>query len=345
MLKTKSKLIKILIVLLSLLFIVVIFSLLFGSVEIPPKNVFLTILGKIGLDIPESVSRIESTIIFDIRLPRVLLAAIVGGGLATVGAVMQALFKNPLAEPGVLGWSGGGAFAAVLVIYTGLGQQHFFYLPLAAFTGSLIAAFVVYKISAVNGFIHNATLLLSGIAIGSLFLALTSMIFTLADVWSMREMLFWIMGGFDSTTWIHLYFAAGPVLIGCLGLLIYSKELNAIMFGDETAKTLGIDIQKTKIWLIVLSSLVVGACVSVSGVIVFVGLIIPHLTRLVIGIDNRLLVPASFLTGCLFLPLTDLITRTAIRPEELRISIITSLLGVPFFLYLLRKNRNNFFGV
>jgi len=259
--------------------------------------------------------------------------------------VMQAIFKNPIAEPGVLGWSSGGGLAAVIIIYTGLAQEYFFSLPAAAFLGTLLSAFIVYRIASQNGYTPSSTLLLSGIAVGAFFTALTTLVLTMANVWSMREMLFWIMGGFDSSSWAHVMIAFPPVIIGSAGIMLYARDLNAVLLGEESAKTVGVDVGKTKTRLIVLSSLVVGACVSVSGVIGFVGLIVPHIMRLIVGADHRVLLPVSFLTGASFLAIADLVARTALSPEEIRLGIITSLVGVPFFLYLLRKNRGRLGGI
>jgi len=285
------------------------------------------------------------TIILNIRLPRVFLAILVGGGLSIVGAVMQSIFKNPMAEPGILGWSSGGAFFAVVVIYTGLAHKSILLLPLFAFLGTLLTAFTIYKVATIKSETPNTLLLLTGIAIGSMFVSLISLILIMSDVWSIREILFWLMGGIDSTGWNQVRIAAAPILLGSIAIMFFGRDLNALLISEDTASTLGIDVGKTKVWLFVLSSLIVGASVSVSGVIGFVGLIIPHILRLIIGSDNRIILPVSFIAGGAFLALADLLARTLISPEEIRLGIITSFIGVPFFIYLLRKNRFRISGL
>ena len=331
--------IKYILLALSTFLMVLILCITAGTVNIPLKETFFIFLDKLpGVDSSANFSRSSELIIMDVRLPRVLLACLVGGGLSIVGAVMQAIFKNPMAEPGVLGWSSGGALFAVVVIYTGLEQSSYLFLPVAAFAGTMLTALFVYRISLYRGYIENSTLLLSGIAVGLLFTALIALVLSIASVWSMREMLFWLMGGLDSRTWSHFHIAFYPIIISSVAILYFSKDLNLMLLGDDTARTSGIDPHKTLLTLIALSSVIVGAGVSVSGVIGFVGLVIPHIVRNLTGVDHRRLLPLSFLCGALFLPLADLFARTAVRPEELRLGVVTSLIGVPFFIYLLRSS-------
>lgn len=322
--------------------VIAIVSLLYGTTKIEAVQLISIVVHNLGFDPTAQFTRAQEVVVMNIRMPRVILACIVGGGLAIVGGVMQGIFKNSLAEPGVLGWSSGGAFFAVIAIHTGLAGYHFLMLPLFAFAGTLTAAFLVYAIASEKGYTQSYTLLLSGVAVGALFVSLTTFVLSVADVWSMREMLFWIMGGFDTSSWSHVKLVFLPVLLGSFGILFFARDLNAVLLGEETARTLGVDVHRTKLWLIVLGSVVVGAAVSVSGVIGFVGLIIPHLLRLLVGGDNRVLLPASFFAGAGFMVLTDLVARTLLSPQELRINVITSLIGVPFFLYLLRKSRYSF---
>lgn len=310
-----------------------------GSASIPFHDSLSVIVGKLPWF--EHVGRVEKShelIVWNVRLPRVLLAATVGGGLSVVGAVMQAMFRNPLAEPGILGWSSGGALFAVLAIYAGVHHRGVFLLPLAAFAGTLAAAYAVYAISYYRGFVENTTLLLCGVALGTLFVSLTTFVLSISNAWSMKEMLFWIMGGVDSRTWTHFLMAFVPVSVASAALLLYARDLNAILLGRETAKTVGVDPGKLTKRLIVLSSLIVGASVAVSGVVGFVGLIIPHAVRLVVGVDHRRLLPASLVAGAIFLPVADMIARTAMSPREIRLGIITSFVGVPFFVFLLRRS-------
>lgn len=328
----------------SIIALVVVFfvCLYFGTSHINIQKFFSILMDHAGIKGFHNFRRADEVILIDIRMPRIIIACLVGGGLAIVGGVMQGLFKNSLAEPGVLGWSSGGALFAVIAIYTGLTKFHFLILPASAFLGTLTSALFVYLIAYENGYTRSYTLLLAGVAIGSLFVSLTTFVLSIANVWSMREMLFWIMGGFDASSWTHVKLIFLPVIVSSCGIVFFSRDLNAILLGDESARTLGINIDRTRIWLIILSSVIVGSCVSVSGVIGFVGLIVPHMLRLIVGVDNRVLLPASFFSGAGFMALTDLVARTILSPQELRINVITSCLGVPFFLYLLRKNRKRY---
>ena len=329
-----------------ILFLTLFFCIFAGSTHVPFGNTLLILLNSLGLDLSSAseITRTQEIIILNIRLPRILLAALVGGGLSIVGAVLQAIFKNPMAEPGVLGWSSGGALAAVIIIYTGSAETNIFTLPAAAFAGTLLTAWAIYKIASVKGYTTSSMLLLTGVALNSLFIAVTTLVLSLANVWTMKEMLFWLMGGVDSRGWPHLQISAPVILLSSAFVLLFTRDLNAVLMGEETAKTLGINVKRSQGLLMVLCSLIVGACVSVSGVIGFVGLIIPHLIRLIVGADHKILIPASFLVGAAFLPLADLITRTAAKPIEIRLGITTACLGVPFFLFLLRKHRKKLVG-
>lgn len=310
-----------------------------GTADVPLRDVLCVIADRFfGPAAGCAVERSHELIVWDVRLPRVLLAATVGGGLSVVGAAMQAMFRNPLAEPGILGWSSGGALFAVLAIYAGVHQLWFFVLPVAAFAGTLAAAYAVYRISLHRGFVENATLLLSGVAVGTLFVSLTTFVLSVSNAWSMKEMLFWIMGGVDSRTWAHFAAAFFPVAAASAALLFHAKDLNAMLLGRETAKTVGVDAERTTRRLMVLSSVIVGASVAVSGIVGFVGLVVPHMARLVVGADHRRLLPASLVAGAAFLPLADLLARTAMAPREIRLGIVTSLVGVPFFVFLLRRS-------
>jgi len=332
---------------LSFIFLITAFliSISLGTVDVSVKELFTIFKSLLTGDTLSEPRQNINTIILNIRLPRVILAILVGGGLSIVGAVMQSIFKNPMAEPGILGWSSGGAFFAVIVIYTGLTYKSILFLPLFAFLGTLLTALIIYKVATVKSETPNTLLLLTGIAIGSLFVSLISLILIMSDVWSIREILFWLMGGLDAAGWQQVKLAAAPIIFGSIIIMFYGRDLNALLISEDTASTLGIDVGKTKIWLFLFSSLIVGASVSVSGVIGFVGLIIPHILRLIIGSDNRIILPVSFIAGGAFLALADLVARTIISPEEIRLGIITSFIGVPFFIYLLRKNRFKISGL
>lgn len=280
-------------------------------------------------------------IVLHIRLPRVLVAALVGGGLALSGAVMQALFRNGLADPGLLGVSSGGALGAVIALSFGFASEHIFFLPGMAFLGSLAAVSLVYLLASQRATIPLTALLLSGLAVSALLSALTSFLLSLTrNLFLLRETLFWLMGGLDGRGWEHLRIIAIPVCLGSLLLLTFSRELNILISsGEESARTLGINTKRLTQILLLLTSMITGVAVSVSGVIGFVGLVVPHVMRLLLGPDHRFLLYGSFLGGAIFLVWSDYLTRTLFPLEEVRLGVVTAFVGVPFFLYLLRRER------
>lgn len=287
-------------------------------------------------DIPEP----QQVIVWLIRTPRVLVAALVGAGLAVAGVQMQGLFRNALASPDIVGTSSGGVLGAVLAITTGLATRSIFYLPVMSFVGTLVTLFLVYTIATRRGRTPVSTLLLTGVALNALIGAITSFVISLRWVrWEVaQETLFWMMGGLDSRTWKHVWLALPCIILGLIVALIYSRDLDVLLLGEETALAVGADIEKVKRIILTSSALLTGASVAVSGLIGFVGLVVPHIVRLIIGPKHRYLLPASALTGAAFLILTDILARTIIRPEEIRLGIVTAILGAPFFLYLLLRH-------
>jgi iron complex transport system permease protein len=279
------------------------------------------------------------TIIMQIRLPRILVAGLVGAALGISGAVMQGLFRNPMADPGIIGVSSGGALGAVSAIYFGLAHIHYLLIPVSAFFGAIITAFVVYLLATSRGKTPMATLLLAGIAVSSFLGASTSLILTFSNDNVMREIIFWLMGGLESRNWEHITMILFPILLGTIILFFYARSLNIMLLGEETADSLGVHVNRTKKVLLSLASLITGVAVSVSGIIGFVGLVVPHVMRLLVGPDHRLLLPASVFGGAIFLIGADTFARTVIRPAELQVGIVTAFVGAPFFLYLLRKNK------
>ncbi|MBN1133974.1 MAG: iron chelate uptake ABC transporter family permease subunit [Methanosarcinaceae archaeon] len=278
----------------------------------------------------------HETIIIGVRLPRVLLAAFVGGALSTAGCAMQGLLKNPMADPYIIGMSSGAALGA------SLGFVLMLPVHLMSFMLAVLAIFVVYNISKVGGKVPVDTLLLSGIAIGSLLSAITSMIIFLAQ--SPHKIIFWIMGGLWNASWEELRITSVMIIFGVLVLYRYAWKLNVMLLGEEEAHYLGVDIEHVKRYVLVFSALVTAAAVSVSGIIGFVGLIIPHIMRILVGPDHRILFPASTLMGAIFLVLCDTFSRTIIAPNELPVGVVTAMFGAPFFIYLLRKRRNSLYA-
>lgn len=322
-----------------LLFFTVVGATAVGPVNIPPTTVAKILLGKLPLmdDLfSHSWSSVEESIILQIRLPRILLGVLVGSALAVAGAAMQGLFKNPMADPYVIGISSGAAFGATIAIV--LGVQGIFSVPLMAFMGAIFSAFLVYNIARVNGQMQMETVLLSGIAVAIFFSALTSFFMYVAGE-NLHQIVFWLMGGLWARGWDHVGVSFVPIFIGILGIYVFARDLNVMQLGEESAMHLGIEIEQVKKILLALSSLVAGIAVSVSGIIGFVGLIIPHMVRIMVGPDHRILIPASALVGAIFLILADSVARTIISPAELPVGIITAFFGAPFFIYLLRRKK------
>ncbi|NSW56141.1 MAG: iron chelate uptake ABC transporter family permease subunit [Armatimonadetes bacterium] len=278
------------------------------------------------------------TIVLDIRLPRVLLGCLVGASLALAGAVMQALFQNAMADPYIVGVSGGAALGAVaaMMLNIQLRIAGFTAVPILAFVGALATTVTVYVLAQRGGRVHTATLLLTGIAIGSLVSAVTSFLMLSRDELQ-PGVIFWLLGSLSGRSWLHVYALVPQLVMGLVVAVVMARPLNVLVLGDEAALNLGLDVQRTKRWLLGLSALLAASAVAVSGIIGFVGLIVPHVCRLIVGPDHRVLLPISALAGALLLVLADIPARMALAPTELPIGIITSLLGCPFFLYLLHR--------
>ena len=281
-------------------------------------------------------------VLAEIRMPRLLLGVIAGAGLAICGALMQGLFRNPMADPGLLGVSSGAALGAVLTIVLGSAWSARLTLPLTtwllpvtAFGGGLVSIFIVHRLSVVGGKTDIATMLLAGIAVNAIAGAAIGLLSYIADDVQLRSLIFWSLGSLQITDWRKLAVALVVIVPALLVLPRYANALNANLLGESEAGHLGIDMEKVKRQLIVVVALVVGILVSLSGVIGFVGLVVPHLIRILIGPDHRLLLPASALFGAALLIGADIVSRTAVAPAEIPIGIITALLGGPFFLYLL----------
>lgn len=273
-----------------------------------------------------------------IRWPRLCVAVLVGAGLAATGAVLQAVFRNAMADPGVIGVSAGGSLGAVLVITAGGASVHAWAVPGGAFAAALTAMAVVYRLGTIGGRTAVHTLLLAGVAVGSLCSALVTLVLSLTPLETMQQILFWLMGGLDGSTWMSAAWLAVSVAAGMAIYMAHADALDVMSIGEEQAEGVGVPLQRVKRVLFVTAAVVVGVCVSISGVISFVGLIVPHLVRLWLGPRHRSLVPASALGGAVLVVAADIVARMALRPVELNIGVVTSCLGAPFFLYLLRRH-------
>jgi len=309
-----------------------------GSEKIPPKEINRILIAKLtGEKLLETP---VETIVWDLRLPRILTAALVGASLALAGAAFQGILRNPLADPYIVGTSAGAAVGGVFAIVFKIRGSFFGISMIAvlAFAGALLAMYIVYRISVVGGRVPVETFLLAGVVVGSFLWAMVSFLLTLARQ-NMQEIVFWLMGstgsaGWNGVTMLFIYF-----IIGFAGLIYLSHSLNILTLGDESAMHLGVEVEKVKNLIIIFASLVTAASVASAGLIGFVGLMIPHVVRIVAGADHRILIPTSALTGAIYLMWVDTAARSVISPGEIPVGVLTAIMGAPFFLYLLRKRK------
>lgn len=302
-------------------------------------QIIAIVLHHAGISTDTEITRQQDAVVWAIRIPRVLLATLVGAGLAISGAVLQGIFRNPLADPSIIGVSSGAAFGAVTSIVVGATPLGLMTTPAAAFAGGIITTLVVWSLSRRNGRIDTVTLILVGIALNSMIGAGMGMLNYMADDEQLRSVVFWSMGSLGGATWKSVYATLPLIVLGLIVLPRKARDLNLLVLGEREARHLGVDVDRTRFLLIVVVALTTAAAVAFAGIIGFVGLIVPHMIRLVSGPDHRVLLPASALTGAALLVLTDLLSRTIVSPLELPIGVVTALLGAPFFLFLLLKTR------
>ncbi len=315
-----------------------------GPVQISPLDVYKIILQKIPLvggAIKVDTSPINQEIILLVRLPRVLAAALVGVALSSSGAVLQGLLRNPIADPFIIGISAGASLGAAVAMVTGIGSSIFgllYSVPIAAFISAVGTVFLIYNLSRIGGSMSMLTLLLIGVAITSLFSALVYLIMLITNAQA-QGILFWMFGSLTMASWNYVYMAFPFIIAGLAVILYFARDLNPIALGEEQAHHLGVDTEMLKKILLACVSLVTAAAVSISGIIGFIGLIIPHIMRLLVGPDHRMLIPSSALAGAIVLILCDTLARTVMSPSEVPVGIITAILGCPFFIYLLLRTR------
>jgi iron complex transport system permease protein len=326
-------------ILVSLLVLSIIGAIFFGAYQLGIKEVLSAIFHN-----DNSANRF---LILQIRLPRIVLSALIGAGLAVSGAAIQGLFRNPLADQTLIGVTSGAMLFAVLsIVLSGSILAQFSELfkqstvALAAFIGGLFTTYLIYFLSSSEGRTRVTTMLLAGIAISAFAAAISGIFIYLSDDEQLRDITFWSLGSFSGANWIQVLIVGPIVLLGTIGLVLQSKALNAILLGEKEAVYLGIEVEKVKSRVILLTALVVGVCIAMSGIIGFVGLVIPHLLRLIFGTDYRLLLKSSVLLGAIFLIVTDTLARTIVAPSELPIGILTAMIGAPFFLWLLVKSQH-----
>lgn len=330
-----------------ILIFMTILALTLGSARLSPSQVgrvILEPLAAIGLPVPGTPDPIARQIILAVRLPRIILAILVGAALSIAGVIFQGLFRNPMADPVLIGTSSGASLGATLAMTAGLNLAilHLNAIPAAAFAGSLLTTILVYNLAKTGRNLSMTVLLLAGVAVASFFSAITSTLMVL-DRRQSQNILLWMLGGFSTCRWSDVgaiipYLTAGIVL--CSGFI---RQLDIMLLGEEKAYQLGVNLQLLQKVMIFAASLLVAVAVSVSGTIGFVGLVVPHIVRLVIGPGHKRLLPAAALSGGIFLLAADTLARTILSPQELPVGILTSFLGAPFFIYLLRKSRREVF--
>lgn len=299
------------------------------------------LFGSVSISLARAVGQPSSpdhAILFDARLPRVLMGAVVGATLAAVGAALQALVRNPLAEGGTLGISSGAAFGAIIAIVLsyrfGGGPA---IVPIAGFIAALISTLAVYRLGQMHGRLEPFSLLLVGVILNTFWSALILLVNSVVNLYQTRSIMFWLVGSLEAPTYYEVAAVAVFGAAGFLWLFWHARDMNLLSLGDDPARELGVDVDRARWSIFIATSLMVGAAVSVSGMIGFVGLIVPHILRLAFGADHRLLLPASVLSGAAFLVAADLVARVMIAPAELPVGVITALCGGPFFIYLLRR--------
>jgi iron complex transport system permease protein len=288
----------------------------------------------------------DEVIIFQIRMLRVVAGALVGAALATAGVLFQGLLRNPLADPYIIGTSGGAALGAVLamIVPVGLAFAGMGLVPIAAFCGALLTVMVVYNIARVGGRTPVVSMVLAGFVVSAMLVAVMSLLITLSDMLQLKlhSVFFFLMGSISAQEWSQIAVIAPFILGGIVAARFFALHLNAFALGEEGAAYLGINVEREKVLILALASLLTACAVSLSGLIGFVGLVIPHAVRLALGPDHRLLLPASALGGAAFLVIADTLARSILAPSEIPVGIFTALVGAPFFIYLLRRNRREY---
>jgi len=336
----------VLLALAALLIFIVLLSIDKGAVEISLAQCLSIIARRIGLQLPWNFTAQQEATLISIRLPRVLLGLLVGAALGISGAAMQGLFRNPLADPSLIGLTHSAALAATMFVVVGDAVSftlppllQLFAFPLAAFVGAFVAALLLYRLATFAGQTVVATLLLAGIAINALAQAFSGFLTFYATDTQIRSLTFWKLGSLGGANWMALVTAAPLILAPVVLLPQLARALNALLLGESEAGHLGFDTERIKRRIVLLVALAVGASVAVTGLIRFIGLVVPHLLRLIVGADHRTLLPGSALLGACLLLAADLVARTIVSPAEMPIGVLTAITGAPFFLWLLLRDR------
>lgn len=310
-----------------------------GAYPIAPADVAGSVLRRLGLSVGTPLDGFAEEVLWQVRFPRIVLGVVVGGALGCAGAVMQGVFGNPLAEPGVVGVSSGAAVGAALSIVVGAGAIGVWATPLAAFVAGLVTTLAVYAMSRRDGRAEVVTLVLTGIAVNALCGAAIGLLTFVSDDAELRSITFWNLGSLGTATWRSVGVVTPLVVASVAMACVVARRLDLLALGEDGARHLGVDVERLRLAMIALVALMTSAAVAVTGVIQFVGLVVPHAIRLVAGPGHRLLLPASVLGGALVLVAADLVARTVAAPAEVPLGVLTALVGAPVFLWLLRRTR------
>ncbi len=322
------------------LLIAVILSIGMGGVNVSPRQIVAILLDHAHIRTNVEYTVQQDSVVWAIRLPRVVLGVLVGAALAVSGAALQGVFRNPLADPGLIGVSSGAALGAVIALGLGITWFGIATTPLFAFAGGVITAVIGYSLARHNGRTEVITLVLAGVALNTFAGAGTAMVTFIANDAQLRAIIFWSMGSLGSATWESVFAAFPFILAGLIASFWWGRPLNLMVLGERQARHLGVDTELIRLTVILLTALMTGATVAVAGIIAFVGLIVPHLVRLVAGPDHRTLLPASALAGALLIVVADLFARTIVSPLELPLGVLTALIGGPFLLFLMMRARS-----
>lgn len=325
-----------------LLGFVLCFSLSAGQYDLGFLQVIAWCAHKLGLPVLENVnvSAQQEAVLMFIRSPRTLVGFMVGAGLAASGTILQGIFSNPLADPGIIGVSSGATVGAVLAINLGVNTVNMFAMPAFAFVGAILAVLLTIGLATRNGRIPVLTLLLSGVVVGMLLGAITAAMLVVMDEYKLQQYLFWTIGSLDYRRWEHVLMGIGPISIGIIIMLLMARHLNVLALGEAEAKAVGMPVVKYRLILLLVAAMTTATSVCISGSIGFVGLIIPHMMRMLVGPNHKVLLPMSIIAGGIFLLFCDSLGRILIEKNEVNVGIMTAFLGTPYFLYLLRKNSN-----
>ncbi|WP_246021038.1 FecCD family ABC transporter permease [Paenibacillus lentus] len=311
-----------------------------GPISIPFRKTMGILLSAMGFPSFTSFTDRELLVVTEMRLPRVLAGGLVGAALGVSGGAMQGLFRNPLVEPGYVGVSSGAALGAVCALYFGWNQFGSWTLPLSAFLGAALAVMIILAVWQKHRHKSIALLLLLGIGVNALLSAVINMLVASSNSeQELRSIVFWLQGGLEARTWHHVQLIALPILAGCVILFTFGRDLNTMLLGDEQSTHAGINVDRMRPLLLILISLMTGSAVAISGIIGFVGLVVPHAVRLVTGPDHRFLLPASALGGAIFLIWADLASRMMLQPITLQVGVVCALIGAPLFIALIMSSR------